>query len=219
MIGTRDASLTAICLLVLSGGAPGARGAEVVTRAFDVRPIARTPRDVQALAELMTTCVAPTTWADLGGPGTIKVFPNGRIAVANSADIVGHVERLLTALREGQRPMAAGKPAARRPVPARDANPPAVGQPPEPVAIFNDLEEPLLLTTYDVSDILDRFPAQAITDRICGNIAADTWDSMGGSATLRVYEPTKKLVVLQAADVHRIIFQELGNMAGGAARR
>lgn len=215
MFKTRDASLAAICLLVLSGGASGARGAEPVTRTFDVRPIVRTPQDVQALTDLVPMFVRSASW-QAGGDGVIKAFPNGRIDVTNSEDIVGHVERLLTALGANQRPLVAGKPAARRPAPPpRNANPPVVGQPPEPVAIFNDPEhEPLVLKTYDVSGILGRFPAQAIEDRIRDNIARLTWDSVGGVGTLRVYEPTNKLVVLQTADVHRTIVQELENLAG-----
>ena len=217
MFKTRDASLAAICLLVLSGGASGVRGAEPVTRTFDVRPIVRTPQDVQALADLIPMCVASASWADVGGDGTIKALPNGRIDVTNSEDIVGHVERLLTALGADQRPMAAGKPAARRAgPPPRNANPPVVAEPPEPVAIFNVPEhEPLLLKTYDVSGILGRFPAQAIEDRIRENISVETWDSVGGPGTLRVYEPTKKLVILQTAGVHQTIVQELENLAGG----
>ena len=217
MIKPRDASLAAICLLVLSGDGPGARGAEPVTRTFDVRPIVRTPQDVQALADLVPMFVRSASWADAGGDGVSKAFPNGRIDVTNSEDIVGHVERLLTALGANQRPVVAGKPAARRPAPPpRNASLPVVAQPPEPVAIFNDPEhEPLLLKTYDVSGILGRFPAQAIEDRIRDNIAPVTWDSVDGLGTLRVYEPTNKLVVLQTADVHRTIVQELGNLAGG----
>jgi hypothetical protein len=84
------------------------------------------------------------------------------------------------------------------------------------VAIFNVPEhEPLLLKTYDVSGILGRFPAQAIEDRIRENISVETWDSVGGPGTLRVYEPTKKLVILQTAGVHQTIVQELENLAGG----
>jgi hypothetical protein len=221
MIRTRDSGLAAFCLMVLSGGGPGANGAEPVTRTFDVRPIIRGPQDVQALADLIPMCVASASWADAGGEGVIKAFPNGRIDVTNSTDIIGHVERLLAALGADQRPIAAGKPAARRPAPPpRNANPPVVAEPPEPVAIFKDLDHgPLLLTTYDISGILGRFPPQAIEDRIRENISVDTWDSVGGPGTLRIYEPTKKLVVLQTGDVQRTIVQELGKLVGGAGRR
>lgn len=222
MTRTRNASLAAICLLVLSGGDPGASGAELVTRTFDVRPIVRTPQDVQALADLVPNCVDPASWADVGGDGAIKALPNGRLDVTNSAEAVGHVERLLKALKADQRPMTARKPAARRPAPPppRNANAPAVAQVPEPVAIFNGLDHgSLLLTTYDVSVILDRVPAQAIEDQIRENVAAETWDLVGGAGTLRVYAPTKKLVVLQTEDAHRAIVQELGKLAGGAAQR
>jgi hypothetical protein len=221
MIKTLQASLAAICLLVLSSGGPGPRAAEPATRTFDVRPIVRTPQDVQALADLVPLCVAWESWAGAGGAGVIEADPNGRIKVTNSAEIVGHVERLLTSLGADERPLDAGKPATGNSAPPpRDARPPAVAQPAKPVAIFNDPKhEPLLLKTYDVSGILDRIPSQFIEDRIRERIAADTWDSVGGRGTLRVYEPTKKLVVLQTADVHRAIKQELRNLAGGAARR
>jgi hypothetical protein len=222
MITSRDVNLAAICLLVLGGGDPEASGAELVTRTFDVRPIVRAPQDVQALSDLVVSCVDSASWADVGGAGTITAFPNGRLDVKNNAAVVGHVERLLTALGADQRPKAARKPAARRPAqpPPRNANPPPVAQLPEPVAIFNEPDhEPLLLTTYDVSVILNRFPARDIENQICGNVAPDTWDVAGGAGTLRVYEPTKQLVVLQTEDTHRTIVQELGKLAGAAARR
>lgn len=83
--------------------------------------------DFDALIELITTTVAPTTWEEVGGPGSIAPFETGvRIDPAGllKPETRGAAAARLAALRAASRPVAAGvrvvaNDDARRPSPLR----------------------------------------------------------------------------------------------------
>ena len=56
--------------------------------------------DYQGLIELITTSITPTTWNEVGGPGSIQKFRNARVIVISQTFAVHRqIERLLASLR------------------------------------------------------------------------------------------------------------------------
>jgi hypothetical protein len=56
--------------------------------------------DYDSLIELITTAIAPTTWDEVGGPGSISVFgQSGAIVFLQTHDVHEQVQHLLQALR------------------------------------------------------------------------------------------------------------------------
>lgn len=67
--------------------------------------------DYQALIDGLTTCVAPTTWDDVGGPGEIVVFaPAGAIVISQTMSVHDEIAQYLNTLREvaAERVMSGG---------------------------------------------------------------------------------------------------------------
>lgn len=59
--------------------------------------------DYQSLIELITSCVAPTTWDEVGGPGSIQEFRHSHaLAFSQMADVHEEVASLLAALRQAR---------------------------------------------------------------------------------------------------------------------
>lgn len=59
--------------------------------------------DYQSLIELVTSCVAPTSWDEVGGPGSIQEFRHSHaLAFSQSADVHEEVAALLAALRQAR---------------------------------------------------------------------------------------------------------------------
>src|SRR5262249_33242353 len=55
------------------------------------------------LIRLITSTVAPATWSEAGGPGTLQYFPRGMaLVVCQTADVQEEVADLLSALRRLQ---------------------------------------------------------------------------------------------------------------------
>ncbi len=66
------------------------------------------------LLDLITTTVAPESWDETGGPGSIREF-DGVIVVAQMANVHDQIRKLLRELRAMRGPAAEGV-AASRPV-------------------------------------------------------------------------------------------------------
>jgi hypothetical protein len=198
---------------------PAASAAGPVTQTFDVRPIARTPADVRALAELVRACVRPETWSHVGGDGDLVATPNGGIQVTNDAEIVGHVEGLLGAMGAPPRPLMGRRGAPRgngRPAAGQKAEELAAADRPAPVAAFGPAGDPgrLLLVVYDVKDLAGQGVVQRIAARIGAEIAPETWDVAGGEGVLVLYAPTHQFVILQTAAAHDAVARLLGQLRG-----
>lgn len=57
--------------------------------------------DYESLIDGLTTCVAPTTWDDVGGPGEIKVFASsGALVIGQTLAIHDDIAQYLKALRD-----------------------------------------------------------------------------------------------------------------------
>ena len=68
------------------------------------RPDLKQPKlaevDYEPLVELVTTTIAPDTWDEVGGPGTVDVLDNaGAMVVSQTRDVHRDVEKLLATLR------------------------------------------------------------------------------------------------------------------------
>jgi hypothetical protein len=110
------------CLLITT---PEESSAKLVTKAYPIfdlvgeRPIARRnaplparlawqvePPDADALIDLMTEMISPTTWDDVGGPGAIEYFAaGGALIVSQTQDVHDEIEDLLVRLRATSRPL------------------------------------------------------------------------------------------------------------------
>lgn len=67
--------------------------------------------DYQSLIELITTSIAPTTWNEVGGPGSIQGFRNSRvIVISQTFAIHRQIERLLASLRATLQEQTAAAP-------------------------------------------------------------------------------------------------------------
>jgi hypothetical protein len=80
--------------------------------------------DYDSLIEVITTSVAPESWTDVGGPGSIKEFDNSEaLVISQTRRVHREIEQLLTTLRKARElqgiaslapPPAASSPVARR---------------------------------------------------------------------------------------------------------
>jgi uncharacterized protein YfaS (alpha-2-macroglobulin family)/TolA-binding protein len=68
----------------------------------------QTSRDFDSLIELITTTIQPTTWDEVGGPGSIDVFENGQALVLTQT---GEVHNQLAAFLATLRRAGGGQPA------------------------------------------------------------------------------------------------------------
>jgi hypothetical protein len=67
--------------------------------------------DYQGLVELIASSVAPTTWNEVGGPGSIQEFRNARaLVVSQTFATHRQIERLLASVREVREAQAAADP-------------------------------------------------------------------------------------------------------------
>ncbi|HET6881200.1 MAG TPA: STN domain-containing protein [Pirellulales bacterium] len=78
----------------------------LTTKFYDVRDLLEDPespsRDFAALIDLISTCVAPTTWDEVGGPGAIKALKARRLRVlviSQTVEVHEKIASLLTELR------------------------------------------------------------------------------------------------------------------------
>jgi len=78
----------------------------LTTKFYDVRDLLEDPespsRDFVALIDLISTCVAPTTWDEVGGPGAIKALKARRLRVlviSQTVEVHEEIAGLLTELR------------------------------------------------------------------------------------------------------------------------
>lgn len=62
-------------------------------------PLSKHDLRTEQLMDLIVTCVAPQSWDEVGGPGTMSPY-NGLIVVSQTNEIHGRVERVLDMLRE-----------------------------------------------------------------------------------------------------------------------
>lgn len=66
-------------------------------------PDAISGEDYHELTDLITSCVAPTTWDEVGGPGSIQEFCHSHaLAFSQTADVHVEVAALLAALRQAR---------------------------------------------------------------------------------------------------------------------
>jgi uncharacterized protein YfaS (alpha-2-macroglobulin family)/TolA-binding protein len=75
----------------------------------------QTSRDFDSLIELITTTIQPTTWDEVGGPGSISVFENGQALVfSQTEEVHNQVAAFLATLRRagGSQPVT-GQPRVR----------------------------------------------------------------------------------------------------------
>lgn len=82
----------------------------LITRAYPVfdlvtappdSPASRRALDFTSLIDNITTTIAPTTWDDVGGPGTIQSFTNsGALVISQTTEIHEEIAEYLRALRE-----------------------------------------------------------------------------------------------------------------------
>ena len=64
-------------------------------------PASRRAIDFGSLIDNITTTIAPTTWDDVGGPGTITEFTNsGALVISQTTTIHDEIAEYLRALRE-----------------------------------------------------------------------------------------------------------------------
>jgi hypothetical protein len=80
-----------------------------VTRIIDVRHLIDTASggfDEDTIIELVTTCVEPDMWDDVGGPGTTEIF-RGLLVFRQTYDISRQVQELIEALSEHCLPLPA----------------------------------------------------------------------------------------------------------------
>ena len=88
---------------------PEKAGSQLITRVYPVADLVAAGNgsdtfdaglDYDSLIELITTAIAPTTWDEVGGPGSISVFgQSGAIVFLQTHDVHEQVEHLLQALR------------------------------------------------------------------------------------------------------------------------
>ena len=98
---------------------------ELLTRIYPVADLVLVPQggedaepDFDTLVDVVTSTIRPTSWEDVGGPGSVRPFPNKlSIVVSQTQEVHEELEDLLEQLRAaGQRPNAHGphKPSAHR---------------------------------------------------------------------------------------------------------
>jgi hypothetical protein len=80
----------------------------LTTKIYDVRDLLLIDRtsglpDFQSLIELITSCIAPSTWDDVGGPGAIKAYQGPRVralVISQSREMHNDIASLLADLRK-----------------------------------------------------------------------------------------------------------------------
>jgi tetratricopeptide (TPR) repeat protein len=76
-----------------------ARG-KLMTRVYAVADLLEAGEDSESVMKLITSAIAPGTWAERGGPATIDFFPMGKALVVNqTADCHEEIADLLQAVR------------------------------------------------------------------------------------------------------------------------
>ena len=134
-------------------------------------------RDVGSVVDLVTTTIRPTSWDEVGGPGSLPFFANTLdFVVATTGDIHDEIAALFDSLR-------------RLPVEADTR----IGIRPAEV----------LLTPPDKTPRAD---FHSFIDLITSTVEPTTWDTVGGPCSIKEEGPHVALVVSAMADIHDSVF-------------
>lgn len=151
--------------------------------------------DTDALIEVVTSVVAPTTWDAVGGNGGIREYePRGALVVSQSKAIHERIESLFAALRKA--PTAADVFKKIRGTRTIDAG------------TDDSTGEKLRIAVYPVPDLVLTVERDEVADFeslievIATGVAPETWDAVGGSGTVREFATHNVLVVSQTKEAH-----------------
>jgi hypothetical protein len=76
----------------------------LLTATYDVRDLLMAVRgDVNSLAALVTSAVAPVSWREVGGRGTLTPIAGGGLQIQQTYQVHREIERLLAGLRQASR--------------------------------------------------------------------------------------------------------------------
>jgi len=128
--------------------------------------------DVDSVLDLVTSTIEPTTWDEVGGPGSGGFFePTLDFIFSATEEVHEQIEALFDGLR--RLPVPGGE--RRAYVPAEISREPG-----------------------EVGDV----DYNALIDTITSNIQPTSWDAVGGAGSIAPDEPHVALVVSQTQDVH-----------------
>ncbi len=222
-------------------------GNRLKPRVYDVTDLVAAEEggaDYDSLIDMITTIIAPTTWDDVGGPGSIAPFPAKpahAIVIAQTSEIQDQIAQFLSdvrSVRDARK--GGGKPAAEAAAQAAPADPNAVS-----VKIYKiAVPQTAVARTTARSDAKSEKLQDNLPQNVFGNqsgipndryleelakaipalVRPETWEQAGGAGVLHALPPdmnfTGHLLVRQTGEVHAQLqkfLKELqpGNVAGG----
>ncbi|HEX7377716.1 MAG TPA: VIT and VWA domain-containing protein [Pirellulales bacterium] len=144
-----------------------------------VKPTAVFAPDENAVIDLVTSTIEPTSWDEVGGPGTVRFFePTLDFVIDATDDVHRQIERLFASLRKLP------------PVESRSTSDGQGRRISRPAAMPSGGKR--LLPPDE----------QSFIDLITSSVAPTTWDEVGGPGAIRADMPHLALVISQTQEIH-----------------
>ena len=165
--------------------------------------------DIDTLAYLCETLVAPNSWEDMGGPGSLS-FLGGKMTLRQTSAVQQDVASLLAALRQ--------LPRFRAPVRIAPLIPQIhVGQG------SGTGDKQMQIVVYPVADLFSRngVDADVIEEHLTTTVEPSSWDFVGGPASIGWYADRGALIISNTKQAHGQIVDLLAKLRqpGGRSSR
>ncbi len=161
------------------------------------------------LHELCTTIIAPDSWDEVGGPGSLS-FAGGKMTVRQSSEVQQDIASLLAGLGNLPRFRAPLRAAPRTTQIHVGQNPNVGGT-------------PLQIVVYPVADLLSRRAVNfvdfdALIEHLITTVEPTGWEEVGGPASAREYADRGVLVISNTKQAHAQIIKVLAELRKRGAR-